>query len=336
MKSTTIISLFVVTLAGSIVLAQEGAVSIFELQYTTASDGQSPYHWQFVDCLGGIVTHKVSRSVPRIVLYDPIIRDSNVQDVNCCWGAIQVKDWSYGDLFDNVNVGDWIELNYVLIEDYRGTTFIQYAKGGTASSFSIISSNHSVPAPLVVDIDAVTSPLEDSNEAGSYYVGNHDAEKYESMWIKVQNVSVVEKGLGKASDNYVLQSSLEQSDPNFSCWAADYMNTDAVGGYHPYVEIDQHFCSIEGIFEQYTKISDGFDYYQLITTKTADFLLTQPGDFDDDCDVDFVDFSGFAEYWLASCPADPNVCGQADLIDDDVVNEYDLAEFTSHWLEGIQ
>ena len=338
MKLNIIISLLVISLVCNIVLAQEGAISIFEIQYSTAPDGQSPYNGQIVNCLGGIVTHKVSSpplSKPRIILQDPVVRNADIQGANCCWGAIQVKDWFY-TTFNKVNIGDWVELNNVTVEDNWGTTFLQYWNSSPMPSFSIVSSNNPVPEPLVVDVNAITSPLlPDLYDPRYFYLENHDAEKYESMWLKIKKIFVVHKGLGKESDNYILQSSLEPNDPNFSCWAADYMNTDAGSYYHPYVEVGQHFCSIEGVFEQYTKISDGFDYYQLITTKTEDFLITQPGDFDDDCNVDFLDFGSFAEYWLASCPTDPNLCGGADLIDNDFVDEYDLMEFTSYWLEGI-
>ena len=336
MKLALITFLSVISLVGSVVFAQDNPVSIFQLQYTTAADGKSPYHLkQFVDCLGGVVIAKVSRSVPRIVIQDPTVYDAAIQGADCYWGAIQIKDWTYGDLIDHINIGDWIELNNVPIEDHRGTTFIQYGKGNTKSSFSVVGSNYPIPEPLVVDVNDITSPIEDPTDPGSYYVGNHNAEKFESMRIKVTRVSVVEKGPGKAGDNYVLQSSDEPDDANFSCWAADYMNPDAAGDYHPYVEEGQHFCSVEGFLEQYTNISDGFDYYQIITTGTDDFLITQPADFDGDCDVDLVDFSGFSEYWFASCPTDPNLCGGADLTDNGIVDMDDLTEFTSNWMEGL-
>lgn len=333
-----ILSLLLIVTVINIAPAQEGAISIFDIQYSTASDGQSPKNRQVVSCLGGIVTHKVLMGRPRIILQDPIIRDPDIQDAYCCWGAIQVKDWFY-TTFNNVTIGDWIELNNVTVEDYRGTTFLQYWNSNldhSMPSYSIISRNNPVPKPVKVDVDAITSPLEDPAEPGSYYVENHGAEKYESMRLRINKVFVTGMDKGKATDNYVLQSSEEPNDPNFSFWVADYMNIDKVDKYHPYVETGRHFCSIEGFFEQYTNISDGFDYYQLITTKTDDFLLSQPADLDDDCDVDFGDFSDFAASWLVSCAADPNVCAGADLTNDTFVDEFDLAVLTFHWLEGIE
>jgi len=49
-------------------------------------------------------------------------------------------------------------------------------------------------------------------------------------------------------------------------------------------------CRIQGIVEQYTNPGSGWDYYQLVTTKTADFLDTQPADLNGDCNVDLIDF----------------------------------------------
>ena len=63
------------------------ALSIYEIQYTTADDGTSPQHGKIVDCLGGIVVHKSSGSRTKLTLYDPANPD--------CWGGIMAKD-TYG------------------------------------------------------------------------------------------------------------------------------------------------------------------------------------------------------------------------------------------------
>jgi len=232
-----------------------------------------------------------------------------------------------------------VEFFNVTVEDYRGTTFLQYWNANpdySTPSFVIVSSNNPVPEPVLVNIEEISSPVEDLGDPGCWYVADHLAEKYESMWLSVRDVTVTDKDNGKASDNYTLQSSAEPDDPNFSCWAADYMNEDAVGDYHPYVEIDQNFCGVQGIFEQYKNIGDGWDYYQLITTETEDFLVTQPADFDDDCDVDFADFGYFAWYWLVECYSNPDLCGPADMAQNGVVDEYDLAQFAYYWLDGVE
>jgi hypothetical protein len=280
------------------------------------------------------VTHKRTENPPRLFLQDPIIRDANVQDVNCCWGAIQVKDWFYGT-FDDVNIGDWVAFTNVTVEDYRGTTFLQYWNANPDHStpgFSVVSSGNAVPEPVAVKIEAIVSPFEDIYDPGCWYV----PEKYESMRLSVMRVVVTEQGNGKAGDNYTLASTATPEDANFSCWAADYLNKDRVGYYHPYVEIDQEFCRVQGILEQYKNLSTGWDYYQLLTTKTEDFLITQTADFDDDCDVDFGDFGHFANYWLVDCHSDLNLCGGADIEEDYVVDVNDLGELVYCWLDGVE
>ncbi|GAJ20136.1 unnamed protein product, partial [marine sediment metagenome] len=60
-----------------------------------------------------------------------------------------------------------------------------------------------------------------------------------------------------------------------------------------------------------------------------------PADFDNDCDVDFLDYSHFAQYWLVDCYSDPNLCGGTDLVENNFVDMNDLVKFISHWLEGV-
>lgn len=50
------------------------------------------------------------------------------------------------------------------------------------------------------------------------------------------------------------------------------MNLDASGDYDPRIAVDQQFASITGILEQYA--NTGWDYYQLVTTKSADLVVT--------------------------------------------------------------
>ncbi|MFZ0035712.1 MAG: NlpC/P60 family protein [Sedimentisphaerales bacterium] len=59
-----------------------------------------------------------------------------------------------------------------------------------------------------------------------------------------------------------------------------------------------------------------------------------PADFDDDGDVDFVDYAVFANYWMNQNCAEPNWCSGADLNKNGSVDLYDLAEFAEYWLEG--
>lgn len=245
-----------------------------------------------------------------------------------------VKDIYSTGVFDDVNVGDWVSFTNVEVEDYKGTTFLQY-KSENDANFTIVSSNNPLPRPLVVTVDDIAAPIkiEDTND---WVVPDHNAEIYEGMLVKVVNVNVKDTGYGKAYDNYILESNL---DPNSICWASDYMNEDKDGIYHPYVQAGQNFCSVAGIIEQYTGEKYGiyYDYYQLLTTGTESFTISQISDLDEDCDVDFLDFGLFAQHWLEDGCAEPDWCGGADLTEDEpngVVNSLDLMVFSEHWLQG--
>ena len=199
----------------------------------------------------------------------------------------------------------------------------------------IVSNNNPLPKPLVVEVDEIAAPVEGFDV---WAVTDHNARKFESMLIKVENVTVTDTGFGKAYDNYILQSNI---DPNVACWGSDYMNADKEKGliYHPFVETGRIFCRVTGVLEQYTAESDGiyYDYYQVLTTSADDFTIEQIADFDSDCDVDFIDFGIFTGHWLETRCGEPDWCGGADFAlqqPDGTVDIHDLLEFALHWLEG--
>ena len=272
------------TLVGS---AQAAELSIYEIQYTNDANGTSPQHGNIVDCLGGIVTHKPPTGRPRLIIQDPNYPDG--------WGAIQVKDLNSTGVFTDVNIGDWISLTNVEVEDNKGTTFLQFIEDNDAG-FKIVSTNNPLPRPLVVTVDEIAAPTEGLD---SWLISDYSAEKYEAMLIKIVNVNVKNTGYGKAYDNYVLASN---ADPNLTCWASDYMTAGKDKGliYHPNIEQGRNFCGVTGVLEQYTAEQDGiyYDYYQLLTKSTEDFTIEQIADLDGDCDVDFLDFGIFTEHWL--------------------------------------
>lgn len=260
--------------------------SIYEIQYNAEDpNGNSPLEGRVINCLGGVVTHKYAGYKPKLTIQDP--------NFPLGWGAIQVKDWLTGaPLFNKASVGDWVTLTNVYVEEFRGNTTLQ-CEATNDPNLDVISSNNPLPEPLLIDVNEIAAPVyDDVNESG--FVADHNAEKYEHMRLRVENVIVAEMGLGKEYDNYILE---DTNDPNISCWAADYMNEDA-DLYHPYVYTGRQFCSVEGILEQYTKISNGWDYYQLLTTYTGDLKRYTPADLDGDCMVDFSDFAVFCQYWL--------------------------------------
>lgn len=326
MKKTITISIAAMVLIGmanGLSADDDPNLSIYDIQYTTDLAGDSPWVGWIVDCSGGIVVHKYDGFYEKLTFYDPAHPDG--------WGGIQVKNWD--GLFDSVQIGDWVSFENALVDENRGNTMLKYDTANDPN-FAVVSTGNPMPAPLRVDLNEITSPREEGSPP-VWYVENHQAEKYEHMYLRVEKITVTGNGLGKESDNYVLQSFEYPSDPNWSCWAADYMNVDKIDEddlYHPYVELGSRFCAVEGILEQYTKTSSGWDYYQLITTTTDDFIIGQTADFDDDCDVDLLDFGLFAAHWLEDSCEDPNWCGGADLSQNGCVDSPDMEKFSENWL----
>jgi hypothetical protein len=326
MVKTELVSLMIVLstfcLAGR--ASADPNLTIYELQYTTYPNGNSHWEGQIVDCAGGIVIHKTLPGIrPKLTLYDP--------NYPYGWGCITAKDPDLEGVFDDVNIGDWVSFTNMFVEEFRGNTLLLYLVVND-SNLAILSRNNPLPRPLPLRVDGIAAPIEEDD---SCLVADRRSEKYEAMLIKVIDVIVQDDGKGKACDNYILQSNV---DPNLTCWASDYMNIDIEGIYHPYVKVGQNFCGVTGIVEQYVGEKDGivYDYYQLLTTCTEDFTIEQIADFDNDCDVDFPDFSAFAEHWLQSGCTEPDWCGGADLVHDAnaIVDMFDLREFTQNWLEG--
>jgi hypothetical protein len=301
------------------------ALSIYQIQFTTDVNGTSPENGNIVDCLGGIVIHKTSPPVrSRLTLYDPDYPDG--------WGGIVAKDLYSIDAFNDVNVGDWVSFTNVEVEDFKGTTLLQYISENDAN-FTIVSRDNPLPRPLLITVDKIAAPVEGIDQ---WIVADHNAERYEAMLVKVVDVNVKDTGYGKAYDNYILESNL---DANSTCWASDYMNEGKDGIYHPYVQVGQNFCGVGGIVEQYMgeRYDIYYDYYQLLTISTESFTIDQTADLNYDCAVDFIDYGLFAVHWLEDGCTDPNWCGGADLTRDEpsgIVDSNDLLVFTDNWLEG--
>lgn len=284
-------------LAGGAAMAQP--LTIYEIQSNTSDGDASVYHLQVVDCVGGVVIANLYRTVPRLVLQDPNYPDG--------WAGIQVKDRYNTGAFDEVEVGDWVSLTNVEVEEFRGTTFLQWYEDNNPT-LTVASHNNPLPRPIAVSLDDIPAPVYDPNDGG-WYVEDHQAEPYESMRLGVWDVTVTGLGYGKESDNYRLRN--DPDDPNApSCWAADYLNADRNpwDDYHRFVTDGRHFCRVSGILEQYTNLYDGWDYYQLLTLATADLGLC--GDLDHDGDVDLGD--------LGMLLANYGVSGGADYEDGDL------------------
>lgn len=249
-----------IVVCGAAGVAPAEPLSIYDIQYTTDPGGASAQNGNLVDCLGGVVTHKSKETFPRLYLQDPAHPDG--------WGTIMVKDWT-ASLLDNVAVGDWLSLTNVLVEEYRGNTSLNYDAANNPA-YSIVSSANPVPAPKAVGLAEIAAPVETA--PGYWMVADHGAEPYEGMWLMIADVIVTAMDLGKADDNYNLHGAAGDA------WATDYLNVDADYLYDPSVSVGQHFNSVTGILEQYAKSGStyGWDYYQLLTTSSADLVVPDP------------------------------------------------------------
>jgi len=222
-------------------------LSVYDVQYTTDPAGASPYDGQIHNVTGGIVTHVWHGFNDRVYLYDP---------AHPTWGSIVVKDGESGELSNNVGIGDWVSFDNIYIDEYRGTTFLQYRRSYAPDvSFTVEGGGNPLPAPVALTAADLAVPP------------NHPTtEPYESMLVTLENVIVGQMDLGKAGDNYELLQGIDIA------WAADYMNIDAGGPYHPSIYTGASLESITGIVEQYTDLDSGWDYYQVVTRSSADIV----------------------------------------------------------------
>lgn len=232
---------------GSVYGGPMDELSIYDVQYTADPTGDSPYNGQTHSVIGGIVTHIWQGFNNRVYLQDPN---------HPTWGAIVVKDGEDGELSNAVNIGDMIRLDNIYIDEFRGTTFLQYRRSSAPDvSFSIISTGEPVPAPLPLTAADIVNPADHTV-----------TEPYESMVVTLEDVVVGRMDLGKADDNYeLLQGSV-------IAWATDYMNVDAGALYDPRIESGAFLDRITGIVEQYTNAEDSWDYYQLNTRSAGDII----------------------------------------------------------------
>lgn len=324
-KMWVMMGLSIVGLGGVLAgVARGGSLTIREIQYTESPSGDSPYNGKVIDCVGGVVFLKTGGGRPRLFLQDPNALSG--------WGAIQVKGWT-SNASANVNVGDWVELKHVFVEENRGTTFLQdwdQNPDGSLPVLTVVSHGHSVPRPWVVEPKALQAPAYLPGE-DAWVVADHQAEKFESMLLEVRGVAVAAQGLGKAQDNYQLVSFGEPNDATQHCWVSDYLNPDKPKAdlYLSALEVGQRFRAVTGVLEQYTSLADGYDYYQLLTVSAAGVVGLCPADLDADSDVDLWDYQLFTAQLLT-----PSVPPVGDLNGDGKVDAADLDLFNAAWQQA--
>jgi len=290
-----VFSMSILTLAmfTQIPMAQVAAgidYSIYDLQYQTdPEDFNSPHVGEDVNSIGGIVIHKFPGGKPKVTLYDPAYSTG--------WGGITIKDFTTEKAFYNtVNIGDWVSFTHTTVEEYKGNTQLMFE---SKSGFVVETTGNDLPGPILIEPNDITAPVYQTSPEG-WLVANHNAEKYEAMLIRIENIIVTEKDLGKAEDNYSLEI-YDGAGPNDVCWAADYMNQEVEeDDYHRFVDLDSRFCSVTGIIEQYKGYKNYYewDYYQLLTTDTGDLKRYTNADLSGDCMVNMIDLAELCNYWL--------------------------------------
>lgn len=250
--------LFMVSLVTALLACGAAALTIDDVQHSdAAANWKSSYEGSIVSVTGGVVTY--ADAPPGKANYRVVIQDPDGTE----WCGIQMKVLG-GTV--NVEVGDRVNLTNVYVDEgakARGNTYLIFHEGVYNSSFEVVANGDSI-LPTVVSPSVLGAGDESAVPA--------QAEKYEGMLLKVENVTVGAMGLGSHVDNY------ELTNAGGSCWAGDYMNVDiGVDYYHPYISIGAEFQSVTGILEQYTKPAYCWDYYQLLTRETSDLLIPEPG-----------------------------------------------------------
>jgi len=228
--------LLAVVLFVCVSMVQAAELSVYDVQYTASASGDSDYMDQTIDCAGGIVIDKWVGGSTKLTIYDPANPNG--------WGGIISK--AYNGEFAGVNVGDWVSFANVLVEERSGNTQLNMA---VSSDITVKSPGNALPTGAVVS-------------------GSDFSEAYESMRVVLEGVEVTAMGLGKYGDNYNLLNG------NGEYLAGDYMNRDVVFDYHSLVSVGAEFDSVSGIIEH--KVSGGWDYYQMLTTGTSDFVVPEP------------------------------------------------------------
>jgi len=217
-------------------------LTIYDVQYSTGPDYQSPYYGQTVSVTGGVVTKIFVGGWTKITIQDPTLGDA--------WAGIQVL---FGDpaQAEGIERGDQIDVFDVTVDEYRGNTQLIMEDGSTVT----VNSSGNVVDPVVVSTTEIPYPA------------NPDlSEPYEYMLVQVQDVCVGAMDIGSHEDNY------ELTNGEGVCWASDYANADLPPDSDYYVEAGDCFESVTGYLEQYDRPEQGWNYYQILPRDADDYI----------------------------------------------------------------
>ena len=132
------------------------AASLYDIQYTTTTNGNSPFFGQFVSKTGGIVTAVTLSSSGKTGYY---VQTSGSN----AWAAALVFDQTN---VANVAVGDSVTFTCAVDEYFNMTELVQ------VSNFTIVSHNN---------------PLPSTNIANSQFISD---EQYEGVLVTIQNATI--------------------------------------------------------------------------------------------------------------------------------------------------
>ena len=136
-------------------------VNLHDIQYTTASNGYSPFYGKYVNT-GGIVTAKYSSGY--------YIQNTG----SSAWAGALVFSTATAS---NVAVGDSLTLTTSIDEYYAGGSTM--TELGNVTNFVKVSSGNTLPAPVVITTNAL-------NETAGNLLA---AEQYEGILVSVQNAT---------------------------------------------------------------------------------------------------------------------------------------------------
>jgi len=185
-------------------------LSCYDVQYTTQSNGNSPYMDQAATVQGVVVADifytGTSTSNYGFVISDPIAGP---------WSGLLIFTNQY-----HPQKGDLVQVTGTIKEYY------EFTEMSPVTSFQVISSGNPIPAPAAITTGALTSPA--------------TAEQWESVFVRVQNVNVT-----AAPNNY---AEFYVNDGSGACQVDDQCFPRS-GFSWPSISVGQNWARIQGVVD---------------------------------------------------------------------------------------